>query len=108
MANKKKYYPYRQVINETTMKQGNNFPVGGFMGLGCLSAIFIMVLACCLWAFPTMWLWNWLIPSIAGLAKIDALQALGLNFLCSILFKGNQTSTATETALTKLLDKWVC
>ena len=40
-------------------------------------------------AFPTMILWNWLMPRIFGLTQIDIFQALGLNFLSSILLKSN-------------------
>ena len=40
-------------------------------------------------AFPTMVLWNWLMPRIFGLTQIDIFQALGLNFLSSILLKSN-------------------
>ncbi len=35
-----------------------------------------------------MWLWNWLIPPIFGLATIGYLQALGLLILARILFGG--------------------
>ena len=38
-------------------------------------------------SFPTMWLWNWLMPEIFGLTRITLLQAVGLEILCSILFK---------------------
>ncbi len=40
-----------------------------------------------LFTFPTMWLWNWLMPAIFGLIKISFWQALGLNLLCGLLFK---------------------
>ena len=42
-------------------------------------------------ALPTMWLWNWLMPVIFGLTKISFWQALGLNLLCGLLFKGTTT-----------------
>ena len=42
-------------------------------------------------AFPTYFLWNWLMPNIFGLARIDIYQAMGLNFLANILFKSNLT-----------------
>jgi hypothetical protein len=42
-------------------------------------------------AFPTMVLWNWLIPKIFGLTQIDIFQAMGLNFLSGILLKSNVT-----------------
>ena len=53
------------------------------MGLLLLSAIIL--------AFPTMFLWNWLMPDIFGLMKIDLYQAMGINFLTHILFKSNVT-----------------
>jgi hypothetical protein len=49
----------------------------------------ILFLSALLLAFPTYFLWNWLMPDIFGLGKIDILQALGLNFLSGILLKTN-------------------
>ena len=53
------------------------------------------VVLCCvlglLFALPTMWLLNWLVPAlIPGAAgwSITWLQAWGLNILSNILFKG--------------------
>lgn len=43
-------------------------------------------------ALPVMWLWDWLMPEIFGLKEITFWQALGLNFLFSILFKASSTS----------------
>lgn len=37
-------------------------------------------------AIPTMLLWNWLMPSIFGLIEINIWQAIGINFLSTILF----------------------
>jgi len=42
-------------------------------------------------AFPTMWLWNWLMPEIFNLSEITIWQALGLNLLSGILFKSTTT-----------------
>jgi len=60
---------------------------------GCLlftAILGVFVLAVFL-ALPTMWLWNALIPDITknALTEVSFLQALGLNFLCGILFKSN-------------------
>lgn len=52
--------------------------------LGTIMVILVMSL---LFAFPIMWLWNWLMPVIFGLIKITFWQALGVNLLCGILFK---------------------
>lgn len=51
----------------------------------------LLLLSSILLAFPTMWLWNWLMPDIFGLMKIDLYQAMGVNFLTNILFKSNVT-----------------
>lgn len=54
--------------------------------LGGAAFIFLAALV---FAYPTMWLWNWLMPMIFGLIKLTLLQSLGLNVLCGILFKSN-------------------
>ena len=55
------------------------------------AAFFIGVLAlyAAVIAFPTMWLWNWLMPDLFGLKTIDFWQALGLNLLTGFLFKSS-------------------
>lgn len=45
-----------------------------------------------LFALPVMLLWNGLVPTIFGLTKISFLQAWGLNFLSSFLFKSHNVS----------------
>ena len=52
-----------------------------------LGVIFLIIIVAFLMTLPTMWLWNWLMPLIFGLIKINFWQALGLNLLCGILFK---------------------
>ena len=60
-----------------------------------LEALFIVVglliLSAIILAFPTMLLWNWLMPNIFGLTEITLYQAMGINFLSNILFKSNVT-----------------
>lgn len=60
-----------------------------------ITTFLLTILACfvfsVLMAFPTKWLWNWLMPALFGLGKISVWKAWGLSFLCSILFKGNST-----------------
>jgi hypothetical protein len=56
---------------------------------GILLVVGLLFLSALLLAFPTYFLWNWLMPDIFGLGKIDVLQALGLNFLSGILLKTN-------------------
>lgn len=43
-------------------------------------------------ALPVMWLWNWLMPELFGLATIEWLQAWGLLILCGLLFKSSSVS----------------
>ena len=40
-------------------------------------------------SWPFQLLWNWLMPTIFGMAKITILQAAGLLFLSAFIFKGN-------------------
>jgi len=37
--------------------------------------------------YPVMLLWNWLMPELFNLPAVTFWQAIGLNFLCTILFK---------------------
>lgn len=60
--------------------------------LTVLGAIALLVIVALLMAFPTMWLWNWLMPMIFGLMKINFWQALGINLLAGILFQRGTSS----------------
>ena len=53
--------------------------IATFLGL---IAIVIVLLG-----YPVMLLWNWLMPEIFGLSEITFWQAIGLNILCTILFR---------------------
>ena len=59
----------------------------GLFAGGVLALILIAVII----AFPTMWLWNWLMPMIFGLPEVGVLQALGLLLLSGLLFKSTTT-----------------
>ena len=54
-----------------------------------LLVVGLLFLYALLLAFPTMILWNWLMPKLFGLTQIDIFQAMGINFLSGILFKSN-------------------
>jgi hypothetical protein len=54
-----------------------------------LLVVGLLFLYALLLAFPTMILWNWLMPKLFGLTQIDIFQAIGLNFLSGILLKSN-------------------
>jgi len=59
--------------------------------------ILLIAFMAALMAFPTMWLWNTCLePAIDGVNTISFWQALGLNFLFSILFKSNTKITKNE------------
>jgi hypothetical protein len=49
---------------------------------------FAMIAFIAVFSFAVMLLWNWLLPSVAGLPEITFLQALGLLALSRILFGG--------------------
>ena len=58
----------------------NNFEaIMTFIGM---IAILIVLLG-----YPVMLLWNWLMPELFNLPAVTFWQAIGLNFLCTILFK---------------------
>jgi hypothetical protein len=53
--------------------------IATFLGL---IAIVIVILG-----YPVMLLWNWLMPELFRLSEITFWQAIGLNILCTILFR---------------------
>ena len=57
------------------------------------SIVAILCLVCLLLGLPLMLLWNWLMPIIFGLPVLTFWQAVGINFLASILFGKTNTST---------------
>jgi len=61
------------------------------------AAAFVAVILAVILAWPTQLLWNGcLVPAIDGINEITLLQALGLNFLFSILFKDSNTSKKND------------
>jgi hypothetical protein len=50
--------------------------------------LLFMIVACFVFGFVTLHLWNWLMPAIFGLRVITFWQALGLVVLSKILFGG--------------------
>lgn len=69
---------------------------------GCLTVIFgmftMVAILAVLMALPTMWLWNAIVPDITknAVTELTFWQALGLNFLCSILFKSSTSASKSE------------
>lgn len=68
--------------------------IGGTL-LGIGGFVFIVIFSL-LFAFPIKWLWNWLMPVIFSLPEISVWQALGLNFLSSLLLRSSNLSTSKE------------
>jgi hypothetical protein len=60
-------------------------------GLGLiLGGIALIIFAAILLAWPVQLLWNGcLVPAVDGIHEIGFVQAMGLNFLFSILFKAS-------------------
>ena len=57
-----------------------------------IGGILLILVVSVLLALPTQLLWNnCLVPAVDGINQIGFLQALGLNFLFSILFKSTQS-----------------
>jgi hypothetical protein len=56
-----------------------------------LIVIGLLLLSAVILAFPTMFLWNWLMPKLFSVTEIDLYEAMGINFLANILFKSNVT-----------------
>ena len=52
-----------------------------------IGVIGVLILAVILFGYPTMLLWNWLMPDLFSLPYITFWQACGINLLASILFK---------------------
>ncbi len=54
-----------------------------FVGLSLLWSI--------IFAIPVWLLWNWIVPSVFGFAKLSLIKAWGLTFLTTLLFSKNVT-----------------
>ena len=58
-----------------------------------LTAVALLALGAIVLAWPVQLLWNGcLIQAVDGLSPITFWQALGINILCSILFKNSSSS----------------
>ena len=62
-----------------------------------LIVIGLLFLSAVILAFPTMFLWNWLMPKLFSVTEIDLYEAMGINFLANILFKSNVTIKRENT-----------
>lgn len=64
-----------------------------FMGLTTILGIVLFWLFgfAFIFAFPVMWCWNYVIPAISNLPRIDYWQAFAIYVLCGFLFKQTRT-----------------
>lgn len=66
--------------------------------IGCLGITFgliaVIAITSILFAFPTMWLWNWLMPHLFNFPVITLWEALGIDFLFGLLFKSSSSSSS--------------
>lgn len=64
-----------------------------------ITKVLIIVSALAMYAFvsvvlsiPVLLLWNWLVPTIFGITKINLGQAWGISLLCGLLFRQGSSS----------------
>lgn len=55
--------------------------------IGTVFMMYIIILI--IGGIPTYFLWNWLMPTLFSLSKVTFFQAIGLNVLTHMLFKGD-------------------
>lgn len=68
------------------MKLLDKILLGDYKTVITVALIFVLPF---LWALPLMWLWNWLMPAIFGLVKINLIQSAGIYFLTGLFFRNN-------------------
>lgn len=63
------------------------------LGAALGTIVVTLVIAAVFLAWPVQWLWNnCLVGAMDGVHGISFWQAMGINFLCSILFKNSTPS----------------
>jgi len=62
------------------------------VGLAIVAALGVALVTAVLLAWPTQWLWNnALVGAVEGINPIGFWQALGITFLCNVLFKSTSS-----------------
>lgn len=56
-----------------------------------LTVMFFVAAGICIITYPTMLLWNWLMPKIFGLTILSFWETFGILFLSTILFKSQNS-----------------
>lgn len=70
------------------------------LGLAAVAAI--IILGAVLFAFPIMWLWNYVVPYLFhGIPELDFWHAWALGTLCGMLFKGSSSSSSSSDSKKK-------
>jgi hypothetical protein len=73
--------------NEKCHKRWSERSVRAKVGLATAAVVMVPAFLA-LFGAVTMWLWNWLMPTIFKLPEIGFWQAIGLLLLAQIFFKG--------------------
>jgi len=63
----------------------------GLIGAVAVAAVLLLVGA--LYAFPVMWIWNYMMPELFALPVLTFWQAFWGTFLCGLLFKSSTTTS---------------
>ena len=71
-------------------RRWSKLPRGARIALMVAAGVVLVPAFFALFGAITMWLWNWLMPTIFKLPTIGFWQAVGILALSHILFKGNQ------------------
>ena len=74
------------------------------VALGCSVSLMIWLLLSLPFAWPLELLWNWLMPSLFGFAKITFWKAWGLEILFALLL-GNKVSYSTKRTISALTNR---
>jgi hypothetical protein len=72
-----------------------------------LKFVLVAVLMAVVLTFVVMWLWNWLTPALFGWHVISFWQALGILFLCKILFGGFRGRSGPHMSWRRrMMERW--
>jgi hypothetical protein len=85
---------YNQFIGKVPVRKNTMIKFYNVLGL-ILIGLGLAVVFSLIFSLPIMWLWNGcLVPAVSVVHEIGWLQAWGLSFLFSMLFKSNTYSSS--------------
>ena len=61
--------------------------------VGAVAVAGVLLLVGALYAFPVMWIWNYMMPELFALPVLTFWQAFWGTFMCGLLFKSSSTSS---------------